>query len=136
MSTTLTEPGPAPTLHAFQTRPSPARSWEKRIFWLFRLATYGILLCGIFVFGTIFVRGFGSVFQASPPFINVAFFTEAPESLHVFEFEGKKMELGDRAFREFQTTHTLGNSRVEHYVYSAGGILPNIVGTVFLVVGA
>lgn len=144
MSATTTAPVPAPAPapavsgpEVFAIRRTPARVWEKRVFWVFRLITYAVLACGGFVFGTIIVKGSASVFQAAPPFINFAFFTEAPESLHVFEFEGRKMQLGDRDFRAFRETHDLtGGVREESYVYSAGGIFPNIVGTVLLVVGS
>jgi phosphate transport system permease protein len=77
------------------------------------------------------------VFQAHPPFVNVAFLTEAPESLYVFTWEGQKHELGDRAFRAFKAEHPeAAGVAAESYVYSAGGIWPCIVGTVLLVVGA
>jgi phosphate transport system permease protein len=46
------------------------------------------------------------------------------------------MELGDRAFRKFKAEHGLSDIKAESYVYSAGGIFPNIVGTVLLVVGS
>lgn len=132
---TATAPAPAPD-HVFVKRRTPARTWETRAFWIFRAITYAVLGCGLFVFATIFIKGAPTVFQATPPFINVDFFTKAPETLHVFEFEGKKMSLPDTDFREFKTSHDLGRTRVESYVYSAGGIFPNIVGTVLLVAGS
>jgi phosphate transport system permease protein len=46
------------------------------------------------------------------------------------------MELGDQAFRQFKAEHHLADIKAESYVYSAGGIFPNIVGTVLLVVGS
>ena len=46
------------------------------------------------------------------------------------------MELGDRAFREFKAEHHLADIKAESYVYSAGGIFPQIVGTVLLVAGS
>jgi phosphate transport system permease protein len=65
------------------------------------------------------------VFRAEAPFINTAFLTQAPESLYVFEFEGKKHELGDRDFRAFKAAHpAAANVKAESYVYSAGGIFP------------
>ena len=122
--------------HVFEKRRTVARTREARAVWLFRAVTYSVLFCGLFVFGTIFVRGSAAVFQTSFPFINVGFFTEAPESLHVFEFDGAAMQMGDREFREFRETHNLGTTRVESYVYSAGGIFPNIIGTLLLVAGS
>lgn len=125
------------TLHEFQTKPSAARTRESGIFFLFRAATYFVLLCGALVFGTIIYKGAGSIFTVRPPFINVSFLTEAPESLHVFEYEGKKMELGDHAYRDLIKQHPeVANIRKESYIYSAGGIFPCIVGTVLLVLGS
>ena len=64
--------------------------------------------------------------------------TEAPETLNVFMRDGQKVTMGDRAFREYKATHEalMKGAKVETYVYSAGGIFPNIVGTVLLVAGA
>lgn len=129
----MSEPAPA---NVFTRRMTPARIWERRIFWLFRIATYCVLLCGAYVLGDIVIKGSAAVFRPELPFINVEFFTAAPESLHVFEYEGEKRQLGDRAFRAFRETHDLKGVRVESYVYSAGGIFPNIVGTVLLVLGS
>ncbi|HEX2101254.1 MAG TPA: phosphate ABC transporter permease PstA, partial [Candidatus Synoicihabitans sp.] len=86
-----------------------------------------------------------TVFQAHWPFINVPFLTQAPETLYVFEYRGTHYEMGDRQFRQFrekldaeaaaagQPAPTLAP---ESYVYAAGGILPNIVGTLLLVIGS
>jgi phosphate transport system permease protein len=126
-------PTPAPFI---QTQPGPARFWERTVFWGFRAATYLVLLCGALVFGTIVWQGSKTVFTPTPPFINIEFLTTAPESLYVFDYQGRKMELGDRAFREFKTEHHLADIKAESYVYSAGGIFPQIVGTVLLVAGS
>ena len=123
--------------HEFQSQPNAARRWETLALWLFRSATYVILICGALVFGNIVFKGSQTVFTTKAPFINVPFLTEAPESLYVFEYEGKKIEMGDRAFRAFKVEHPdAAKSRTESYVYSAGGIFPCIVGTVLLVVGS
>jgi len=127
----------ATTSHVFQARPSSARRWETGIALLFRSATYLILLCGLMVFGKIFYEGSRTVFKTEAPFVNTAFFTEAPETLHVFNFEGRKMEMGDRAFRAFKQANPAAKDiKSETYVYSAGGIFPAIVGTVLLVLGS
>lgn len=127
----------APTRHIFQTPPSAARSREAGVVWLFRCATYLVLLCGALVFGNIVFKGSQTVFTTKAPFINVPFLTEAPESLYIFEYKGQKMEMGDRAFRAFKAEHPdAANVKSESYVYSAGGIFPCIVGTVLLVVGS
>ncbi|PAW64518.1 MAG: phosphate ABC transporter, permease protein PstA [Opitutia bacterium Tous-C1TDCM] len=123
--------------HVFRPRLNAARRAEGLVFWLFRGATYLILACGAAVFLNIVFKGAGTVFKTEAPFVNVAFLTEAPESLYIFEFEGKKYELGDTAFRAFKEANpAAANVKTESYVYSAGGIWPCIVGTVLLVVGS
>lgn len=88
-------------------------------------------------FFTIVFKGAPILFKPEAPFINTAFLTEAPESLYVFEYHGKKMELGDRAFRAFKGQHPdAAEVKADSYIYSAGGIFPCIVGTVLLVVGS
>lgn len=125
------------TENVFRPRHNAARRAERMIFWIFRAATYLVLACGAAVFLDIVVKGSRTVFQAEAPFINTAFFTEAPESLHVFEWEGQKMELGDREFRAFKAKHPgAAKVKAESYVYSAGGIFPCIVGTVLLILGS
>lgn len=126
-----------PAAHLFQSRRTAARRWERAIFWLFRLATYTVLLCGAAIFLDIFVKGGRTVFTTEAPFINTTFLTEAPESLYLFEWQGKKREMGDREFRAFKEKHPeVARVPTESYVYSAGGIFPCIVGTVILVVGS
>lgn len=130
----------------FAVKPSLARTWEKGSFWVFRLAAYVILACGFAILGTIAVKGSRTVFQASAPFINTTFFTQAPETLYVFEYDGAKRHMGNAEFRVFQEqeqakARTAGKpapefKKLETFVYSAGGIFPCIVGTLLLVVGS
>ena len=124
--------------HSFFGRPSPAKRVESGVFWLLRLATYGVLFCAAFIFVDIGWKGGRVVFQTSAPFINLPFLTEAPETLNVFQLDDRKQSMGDRAFRQLKAEHPekLKGVAVETYVYSAGGIFPNIVGTVLLVVGS
>ena len=136
--------------NTFASRPSTGRSLEKSTFWIFRIATYVILLAGFAVFGDIVVKGSATVFGAfkttsSFPYFTNTFLAEAPESLYVFEHKGEKREMGDteyRAFREKETAAALAAGKpapvfkADSYVYSAGGIWPCIVGTVLLVVGS
>ncbi|MGI8958006.1 MAG: phosphate ABC transporter permease PstA [Chthoniobacterales bacterium] len=118
---------------AFRTR---SRWTEKIAFWVFRLATYFIIACTSYIFIEIGWKGGQTVFTTKPPFVNVAFLTEKPETLFVFDFEGKKMSLGDTEFRAWQAQHP--NAKVEPttVAYSAGGIWPCIVGTALLVIGS
>ncbi|MBL9212637.1 MAG: phosphate ABC transporter permease PstA [Opitutaceae bacterium] len=126
-----------PPQHPFSVRPGAVHHREQPVFWLFRVATYFILACGAAVFLNIVVKGAGTVFKTEAPFINTTFLTEAPESLYIFEWEGKKMEMGDREFRAFKEQNpAAAKVKAESFVYSAGGIWPCIVGTVLLVVGS
>ena len=126
-----------PAHHVFRSRHDAVHRWERAIFWVFRIATYFVVASGAAVFLHILVKGSGTVFKAEPPFINTTFLTEAPESLYIFEWEGRKYEMGDRAFRAFKERNpAAAEVNTESYVYSAGGIFPCIVGTVLLVVGS
>ena len=104
------------------------------MFWAFRLATYFVMACATYIFLDIAIKGSRTVFTNHAPFINVKFLTEPPQTLYVFDYQGKKMELSDREFRKWQETH---KEPVEatSIAYSAGGIWPCIVGTALLVVG-
>ncbi|MDO8541811.1 MAG: phosphate ABC transporter permease PstA [Opitutaceae bacterium] len=126
-----------PALHVFAARTSGVRRMERGVFWLFRLATYFVLLCGAVVLLNIFFKGAPTVFKSEAPFINTTFLTQAPESLYIFEWKGRRMELGDREFRAFKEKNPdAAKVEAESYVYSAGGIFPCIVGTLLLVLGA
>jgi phosphate transport system permease protein len=123
--------------HIFAARADAAHRWERGAFWIFRLATYSIMVCGAAVFLTIVFRGAPSVFKTQAPFIDTNFLGRAPESLYIFEFEGRKYELGDRDYRAFTTQHPkAADARTEIIAHSAGGIFPCIVGTVLLVIGS
>lgn len=119
-------------------QPTAAKRAEKATFWLLRLGTYFILLCAAFIFVDIGWKGGSVIFKTHAPFINVSFLTQSPETLNVFEWKGEKVKLGDRAFRQFKAEHAeeTKDLRTETYVYSAGGIFPNIVGTILLVAGS
>lgn len=127
-----------PVSEKFFARPTRAKRSERTVFWLLRLGTYFVLACAACIFLDIGIKGAPVVFQAHAPFINTKFLSEAPETLEVFEWHGEKKKMGDREFRQFKQEHAaeMKDVRVESYVYSAGGIFPNIVGTVLLVVGS
>lgn len=141
---------PAPRSNPFAHRPGGARRAESVVRWVFRLATYLVLICGLYIFGDIIVKGVPTVargFQATDtfPYFTNTFLFSAPETLHVFEHEGKKLELGDAAYRVFLADETAKATaagapapkfRTASYVYASGGIWPCIVGTVLLVVGS
>ena len=126
-----------PAQHVFRPRAGATQGGERLIVWVFRLATYFVLSCGLAVFLNIVFKGAGTVFKAEPPFINTTFLTDSPESLYVFEWNGQRQEMGDRAFRAFKEQNpAAAQVKAESYVYSAGGIFPCIVGTVLLVMGS
>jgi len=112
-----------------------ARFFERVVFWAFRLATYLIIAAATYIFLDIGIKGSRTIFTSQAPFINVKFLTQPPQTLYVFEYQGKKMALSDREFREWKTTH---GEEVEatSIAYSAGGIWPCIVGTALLVIGS
>ncbi len=122
--------------HPFTKPQTSAVRAERVAFAFFRGATYVVLLAATIIFGVIFIKGADTVFTRHFPFVNVAFLTEAPETLHVFEHDGQKHELGDRAFRAYMEEKKNPTVSEENYVYSAGGIFPCIIGTFFLVVGS
>lgn len=109
---------------------------ELWVTWILRFSAYAIVLAGSSVFLTIFWKGSEAIFKTTYPFVDVAFFTEAPQTLHVFDFEGKIQTLSENKFVEFGKTHDLSNIKDTTYAHAAGGIFPNIVGTTLLVVGS
>ena len=116
-------------------KPTRAKLIERCAFWAFRLGTYFVLSCASAIFLVIFWKGSQTVFQSSFPFVNVEFLTEAPQTLHVFEYEGQQYEMSDSKFRAFREETGAAISS-KSYSYSGGGIWPCIVGTVLLVLGA
>src|ERR1700681_3403903 len=109
---------------------------ERAIFGSFRLATYFVLACATYIFLDIGIKGSRTVFTTKPPFVNIAFLTEPPQTLYVFDYEGKKMTLSDRQFRDWKVAHPGTEVEANSIAYSAGGIWPCIVGTALLVVGS
>ena len=112
-----------------------SRFFQGLMFWAFRCATYFVLACATFIFLNIAIKGGHTVFTSHAPFINVTFLTQPPQTLYVFDYNGKKMELSDREFRKWKETHP-EDVEATSIAYSAGGIWPCIVGTTLLVVGS
>lgn len=104
-------------------------------FWVFRLATYAILAAATFIFLDIGIKGSRTLFTAHAPFINVPFFTQGPQTLFVFDYQGKKYTLSDSEFRVWKTQHWV-DVEATSVAYSAGGVWPCIVGTGLLVIGS
>jgi phosphate transport system permease protein len=126
---------PSSILHPPSSR-RRGRLLEQTLFWLFRLATYLVLAAATYIFLDIGIKGGRTVFTTKPPFINLPFLTEPPQTLYVFDFEGKKMTLSDREFRQWKTQHPGVEVEANGIAYSAGGIWPCIVGTALLVIGS
>jgi phosphate transport system permease protein len=120
----------------YSSKRTRSRIIECSVFWLFRVATYVIIAAATYIFLDIGIKGGRTVFTSTPPFVNVPFLTEAPQTLYVFDFEGKKMMLGDREFRQWKAGHPGVEVEANSIAYSAGGIWPCIVGTALLVIGS
>ena len=121
----------------FKKKASSASTWQGILSWTFRLATYFVLVCAAAIFIDIGYHGGKEVLRSSFPFVNIEFLTEAPETLHIFEYEGQEYKIGSAEYMEFKEDHNpelIINEK--SYVYSAGGIFPAIVGTVLLVTGS
>jgi phosphate transport system permease protein len=71
--------------HPFSHRPSRRKTAESITTLFFRLATYGVILSAGYIFVDIITNGSKAVFTTKAPFVNVAFLTEKPQTLHVFE---------------------------------------------------
>src|SRR5438046_4316318 len=118
--------------HSRHTR---IRIAQTAAFWLFRFATYAILAAATYIFLNIGIRGSQTLFRAHAPFVNVPFFTQGPQTLFVFEYEGKKYTLSDREFRAWKTEHPV-QVEATSVAYSAGGVWTCIVGTAILLIGS
>src|SRR5438552_17856935 len=108
---------------------------ESGLFWAFRIGIYFVLFCATYIFLDIGIKGGRTVFTRTAPFVNLKFLSEPPQTLYVFDYQGKKMELSDREFRDWKTTHK-EDVDATSISYSAGGIWPCIVGTALLVIGS
>jgi len=69
---------------------TPAKRAETASFWVFRLATYLIIAAAGFIFLTIAYKGIPVVFKLTPPFLNIPFLTEWPETLDIFKMPGNQ----------------------------------------------
>lgn len=86
----MTEPriDPETGRHIFAKRPTRAKTVENIAFWLFRIATYFVVICAAYLFGDIIIKGSMTVFPGvwgEGPIVNTKFLTESPQTLRVFE---------------------------------------------------
>jgi phosphate transport system permease protein len=79
--------------HIFSKRPSMTGTIESITSWLFRLATYIVIICAGYIFLNIAINGSKAVFIPKAPFINIEFLTAKPQTLHVFEPKEIDIEL-------------------------------------------
>lgn len=73
------------TTHTFSKRRSRHKATENFISIFFRLATYLVIIAAGYLFVNIAYNGSKAVFTTKAPFINIAFLTQKPQTLHVYE---------------------------------------------------
>jgi len=123
--------------HKFHKRVTVAKRMQSLCFWGFRGAAYFILVCATVIFLDIFVKGLPVLLKPTFPYVNTAFLTQSPETLHVFKNpDGTETKVGDSEMRQREAQGEVFSGSSDDYVYSAGGIFPAIVGTVLLVIGS
>ena len=160
--------------HPFKRQATASAIQETIVFWMLRAFTYVILAFGVIIFAIIIYKGAPAVFgsfrvDGNVPFIHNDFLFSKPQTLHVFTYRGKIMQMSADQFYAFQgqpvpapvapatpapvqngnqpvpvpapvlsTTGVDANDITDHqtYSYAAGGIWPQIVGTVLLVIGS
>src|SRR5438132_11550734 len=81
------------------------RLLEGLLFWAFRIGTYFVLLCATYIFLDIGIKGGRTVFTRTAPFVNLKFLSKPPQTLYVFDFKEKKIELRDSEFRDLNIKH-------------------------------
>lgn len=135
MNATNVETSPKPLFQ--RERSLSKRRWAEVLFSsLLRVGTYCVILTSALIFLQIGWKGGKTVFQTQAPFVNMEFLTGRPSTLHVFEWEGRTMEMGDEEYRAFRQKHGDVPGGAATYAHSAGGILPCLIGTILLVAGA
>jgi phosphate transport system permease protein len=107
---------------------------EKVVGWLLRLGTFFVVVLTAAILLHIVIKGAPVTFQSKWPFVNTAFLTELPSTLHVIEdTQGHLIETNaadadivkQRLGLAFHTETTIS--------HAGGGILGPIVGTALLV---
>ncbi len=134
-------------------RPATARVYKEiLVFWALRAFTYVILAFGVLIFSIIIYKGAPAVFgsfrvDGSAPFIHNDFLFTKPQTLHVFKHDGKIVQMTSDQFLAATSPPADSPSAApaidantitdhETYSYAAGGIWPQIVGTILLVIGS
>ena len=139
----------------FRRQASLSGYQERMVFWALRAFTYIILAFGILIFSIIIYKGSPAVFgsfrmDGAFPFIHNDFLFSKPQTLHIFKYQGQTIKMAADDYYAATTPASAavgGNAPVpaidvnqitEHqsYSYAAGGIWPQIVGTILLVFGS
>ena len=89
--------------HPFHRVKTVGSVQETVVFWLLRAFTYVILGFGALIFGIIIYKGAPTVFGAfrvdgQVPFIHNDFLFTKPQTLHVFKYDGKVMQMPAEQF--------------------------------------
>lgn len=134
MTTEQDDPTGDNAANPFATRCRRRLRRDRCVALVLRLSTYLILSCALFIFADIIVKGAPVVFQSSPPFVNVKFFTKSPETLMTFETSDGALHKMD--FSEY-SRFKAGNPGLEiveehSHAFSGGGIFGPLVGTALL----
>ncbi len=74
-----------PDNHIFKKKPSRSATIETAISWSFRIVTYLVIISAGLIFAVISFNGSKVLFVPKAPFINIAFLTQKPQTLHVYE---------------------------------------------------
>jgi phosphate transport system permease protein len=149
--------------HPFRRQATTAAKWELGVFWLLRGFTYVILGFGVLIFSVIIYKGAPAVFgsfrlNGEAPFLHNDFLFTKPQTLHVFKYKGELKQMAADQYYAFmgQAPETAASASPapaspaltstgidpaqitdhETYSYAAGGIFPQIVGTILLVIGS
>ena len=143
--------------HPFQRQANATAFQQTVVFWVLRLFTYLILGFGVLIFSIIVFKGAPAVLgatrvDASLPFIHNDFLFTKPQTLHVFKYKGELKKMSAEEYYAFtgQTVAEPGATATpaapaidpnditddQTYNYAAGGIWPQIVGTILLVIGS
>tara|TARA_B100001093_G_scaffold110681_1_gene102980 strand:- start:6504 stop:7697 length:1194 start_codon:yes stop_codon:yes gene_type:complete len=83
------------TQNPYKKKFSKNKVLESTWTWIFRFATYFIILCATYLFGDILVKGSKTIFKPDFPFINTTFLTKSPQTLHVFEKKEIMYQIDD-----------------------------------------
>ena len=62
-----------------------------------------MIACAGYIFLDIAIKGSRTVFKTTAPFVNLEFLTQPPQTLYVFDYEGKKMDAERSAIPQLES---------------------------------